>query len=120
MIATEFDCVSEDNSCNKIPVRLLKEENYDLWFLKDDHFKKPKIRVGMKLYTDDCNFGKSVKGRAFTSLWNGVLGKYLKEFFYMAEMAGMSFSHVFAHDNMQFIWSGFSQKISNFINETIQ
>jgi len=52
-------------------------------------------------------------------MWNSVLGKYLKEFFYMAEMAGMNFSHVFAHDNMQFIWSGFHQKISNFVNETI-
>lgn len=37
----------------------------------------------------------------------------------MAEMAGMSFSHVFAHDNMQFTWSGYHQKIANFVRETI-
>lgn len=73
----------------------------------------------MKLYTDDCGFGKTIEGRVFTSIWNGVLGKYLKEFFYMAEMAGMVFSHSFAHDNMQFIWSGYHQKIGNFIKETI-
>mmetsp|Transcript_26085 Transcript_26085/g.35601 ORF Transcript_26085/g.35601 Transcript_26085/m.35601 type:complete len:178 (+) Transcript_26085:163-696(+) len=60
MIADNFDIAANDNSCSKVPVRLAEGENYEGWFLKDDEFRKPKIRVGMKLYTEDSGFGKTL------------------------------------------------------------
>jgi len=43
----------------------------------------------MKYYTADAGLGYSLKGRVFAEVWDAVVQEKLKEFTYMAEMAGL-------------------------------
>ena len=64
----------EGAETNKKPV-LLKQwaDDTDLWYLKDDKFERPKGMVSLKIYTGDCEFGRTPAGRVFAELWNSVL-----------------------------------------------
>ena len=57
-IATNFDILPEDETLSARP-RLVQRWNdiADLWYKKDDKFKKPKAIVSCKIYTNDLMFG---------------------------------------------------------------
>jgi secreted Zn-dependent insulinase-like peptidase len=71
----------------------------DLWYLKDDKYERPKGIVSLKIYTGDCDFGRTSQGRVFAEVWNQVLQEYLREFYYMASMASLQVSMTLPHDN---------------------
>jgi hypothetical protein len=52
--------------------------------MKDDKFERPKGMVSLKIYTGDCEFGRTPAGRVFAELWNSILQEHLREFYYMA------------------------------------
>lgn len=52
--------------------------------MKDDKFLRPKGLVSLKIYTGDCEFGRTPYGRVFAEMWNAVLQESLREFYYMA------------------------------------
>lgn len=45
-------------------------DDTDLWFMKDDKFLRPKGIVSLKIYTGDCEFGMTPRGRVFVEVWN--------------------------------------------------
>ena len=52
--------------------------------MKDEKYLRPKGLVSLKIYTGDCEFGRTPKGRVFVELWNSMLQEYMREFYYMA------------------------------------
>ena len=53
----------------------------------------------MKLYTNDCMFGRTPQARVFIEVWNGIVNEYLREFYYMGQMASLHASTSIYHDN---------------------
>lgn len=54
----------------------------------------------MKLYTNDCMFGRTPQARVFIELWNSMIKEYLREFYYTASMAEMDANMCAYHDNL--------------------
>jgi len=50
----------EDDEVSKKPV-LIKQwaDDTDLWYMKDDKYLRPKGIVSLKIYTGDCEFGRT-------------------------------------------------------------
>lgn len=54
LIATNFDVLPEDASLSERPQLVQQWDGIaDLWYKKDDKFKKPKGIVACKIYTND-------------------------------------------------------------------
>ena len=121
LIATNFDILPEDLSLSARP-QLVKQWDgkADLWFKKDDKFKKPKGIVSCKIYTDDCQFGTSPLASVFAEVWKRMLLESLREFNYMADCAKLSFNVSLPRDNIDLQWSGFNDSLVNFVSETLQ
>lgn len=121
MIASDFTVLAEDASLSAQPQLIHQWEDVaDLWYKKDDHFKKPKGIIGCKIYTGDIQFGKSPLTTVFTEVWKRVLQESLREFSYMAECAKLSFKISLPRDNIDLQWSGFNDSLINFVSETLQ
>jgi insulysin len=101
---------------------LLKQwaDDTDLWYLKDDKFQRPKGVVSLKIYTGDNEFGRTALGRVFAEVWNQVLQEHLREFYYMAQMASLHASMSLPHDNYNLQWTGFSDSLPRFVEETLK
>jgi insulysin len=95
-------------------------DDTDLWFMKDDKYQRPKGLVSLKIYTGDCEFGQTARGRVFVEMWNSILNEYLREFYYMAQMASLNASVSLPHDNVNIQWSGFSDSLPTFVEETLK
>lgn len=95
-------------------------DDTDLWYLKDDKYLRPKGMVSLKIYTGDCEFGRTPQGRVFVELWNAMLQEHLREFYYMAQMASLHASMSLPHDNYNIQWSGFSDSLPTFVEETLK
>ena len=120
-IATNFDVLPEDASLSARPMLVKQWEDLaDLWYKKDDKFKKPKGTVACKIYTDDLMFGQSPQTVVFAELWKRSLTEVLREFSYLAEQAKLDFSFTLYIDNIDLRWSGFNDKLVNFVTETLQ
>jgi secreted Zn-dependent insulinase-like peptidase len=91
LIPTNFDILNENPEYSETPKLLVSNKNYDLWYKKDDQFKRPKSFVSMKMYTPDCLLGVSPNSRVFINLWTLMMNEYLREFNYMANCANMNF-----------------------------
>ena len=91
----------------------------DCWYKKDDKFKKPKGKIGCKIYTNDLHFGMSSKTEVFAEVWKRALCEYLREFNYMAKCAKLSFDLSIEYDCIEMQWSGFNDSLVNFVNETM-
>lgn len=102
------------------PVHAKQWDNTDLWFKKDDRFCKPKGNVAVKIYTHDHSFGTTVKSRVFAEMWKGCLEEYMREFKYMADCAELSLAVTLLHDNVQFHWSGYSDTLPVYVQETFK
>lgn len=87
MIPTNFEIMAENPQYSTKPQLLKSWPETDLWYKKDDKFKRPKAIIEMKLYTHDNNFGKTSSGRLFANIWSNIVDDYLREFLYMAECA---------------------------------
>lgn len=40
-----------------------------MWYMKEEKFKYPKGVVSLKVYTGDCELGRSAAGRVFVEVW---------------------------------------------------
>jgi secreted Zn-dependent insulinase-like peptidase len=88
--------------------------------MKDDKYLRPKGMVSLKIYTGDCEFGQTAKGRVFVEIWNSILNESLREFYYMAQMASLHAAVSLPHDNVNIQWSGFSDSLPTFVEETLK
>lgn len=121
LIATNFDLLPADESLSVRPQLVQQWDGLgDLWYKKDDFFKKPKGIVACKIYTGDLEHGKSAETAVFSAVWNRVLQETLREFTYMADCAKLSFEISILRDNIELKWSGFNDSLVNFVGETLQ
>jgi len=120
LLPKNLDVLPESDDAKK-PV-LLKQwaDDTDLWYMKDNKFLRPKGMVSLKIYSGDCEFGRTPQGRVFAELWNSILQEYLREFYYMAQMASLNASMTLPHDNYNIQWSGFSDSLPVFVEETLK
>lgn len=120
LLPKNFEILPEDHSLSQ-RVKLLKTwEDTELWYKKDDKFKRPKGIVNVKIYTNDCLFSQTAYGRMFSEVWKEVLEEYLREFLYMAACADLNFEIAVAPDNIAITWSGFNDSLSIFALETVK
>jgi len=73
----------------------------------------------MKLYTNDCMFGRTAQARVFVDVWNAMLKEYLREFNYTASMAELETNIAVYHDNLNFEWRGYNDSLPVFVVETL-
>lgn len=92
----------------------------DLWYMKDDKFKRPKAIINLKLYSNDCMFGRTAQSRVFVEVWKNVVKEYLREFYYMASMAELEACMVIYHDNFNIEWRGYDDSLPTFVEETLK
>lgn len=91
LIPKNFSLKREDPENSKSPQLVKQWADTELWFHKDDKFKRPKCKISAKLYTNDCNMGASPSSRVFVHVWTKVLKEYMREFNYMANCANLTF-----------------------------
>jgi secreted Zn-dependent insulinase-like peptidase len=65
LLPKNFDILPEDLEKSTKPVRIVETDLIDLWYKKDDTFKLPKAYIAAKIYTGDCGFGSTARGRVF-------------------------------------------------------
>jgi secreted Zn-dependent insulinase-like peptidase len=100
LLPKKFDILPEDKAVSQKPILVKTWDNAHLWYSKDDKFKMPKAVVSMKVYTNDCDFGKTLQGRLQALIWQKVVNEYMREFLYNAECASLNFSVNLMHDNI--------------------
>jgi len=121
LIATNFEILAEDQSLSTRPQLVQQWDGVaDLWYKKDDKFKKPKGIVACKIYTGDLGFGTSAKAKVFSDVWKNVLEECLREFVYMADCAKLEFKVSLLRDNIDLQWTGFNDSLVNFVGETVK
>ena len=65
-------------------------------------------------------FGRTASARVFVDMWNAILNEYLREFYYMGEMASLKAKQTIYHDNVNIEWSGYNDTLPLFVEETIK
>lgn len=53
LLPKNFDILADDESLSGAPVLLKAFDNSEVWYRKDDKFKRPKGIVSLKVYTND-------------------------------------------------------------------
>lgn len=119
LIPKNFDVHPEQPEQSKRPVFAAQWDNADLWYKKDDKFKKPKGKVAVKIYTNDIHFGTTATSRVFAEMWKACFNEYIREFKYIADCAELTSSITLAVDNLQFEWSGYTDTLSIYVQETL-
>ena len=119
MIPKNFDIYPENPEFSKQPILIKQWDDTDLWYKKDDEFKMPKAMISMKIFTTDCEFGTTLKGRVFSNIWNSIAGECMREFHSACECANVQFSNFFTLDNIEFECSGYNDSMPNLISESI-
>lgn len=120
LLPTNFD-VLPNNEAHSQTVKLLQTwEDTEVWFKKDDEFKRPKGIVNLKMYSNDNSTSQTPEGRLFLEVWNECLQEYRREFCYMADLANLEFDHSCSAGNVNFKWKGYNTSLPNFIEETIK
>lgn len=120
LIPKNFDILPKAPEMSQKPTLLTSNDNYDLWYLKDDKFERPKAYVSLKIYTGDCLLGKDPKARTFVNLWSEIQSDYMREFNYMANCANLSFEVSPLYDVVNFRWHGFNHSMPTYINQTLE
>ena len=121
LIATNFDILPEDPSLSARPQLVTQIDGVsDVWYRKDDKFKKPKAIVSCKIYTSDLGYGTSESAEVFAEVWKRCLQETLREFAYLAECAKLKFDIARVSDNIQVQWQGYNSSLINFVSEIMQ
>lgn len=120
LIPKNFSVLPSNSEYSSVPKLLKQWEDTDLWYKKDDKWKKPKAIVTLKIYITDERYGLDKQARLFTNVWLHVQGEYLREFAYTAGQASLSFSITGLHDNLNFSWSGFNDTMPVYIKESLE
>jgi secreted Zn-dependent insulinase-like peptidase len=92
LLPKNFDILPADAEKSQKPVRIVETDLVDLWYKKDDTFKLPKAYIAAKIYTGDCGFGATARGRVFADCWEKVVTEYVREYAYMGDCAQLRFN----------------------------
>lgn len=122
LLPKNLDIVGEDDSTVPKLVHEWKGDT-EVWFLKDNKFKRPKAIVKVKIYPKAGllqELGLSVNGRVITELWVAVVKEHLREFNYMAEMASLELDFTVNHDGITLEFSGFNDSLATFVDQALE
>lgn len=92
LIPRQFELKQRDPVHAAKPLLVHQSENTELWYQKDDKFDRPKCKISVKVYTNDCGLGSHPQSRVFAHLWTQVFNEYTREFNYMASCASLKLS----------------------------
>ena len=92
LVPTNFDILPSDSALSTSMKLLQVWEDSELWYKKDDNFKRPKAIINLTLYTRDLDLQQQGRGRLFAELWDECFTEFRREFSYMAGLVKMSFS----------------------------
>lgn len=120
LLPTSFDILPVNPNLSEQPVLLETSDDHEVWFMKDDKFKRPKGIVNLKFYTNDCETHKTPEGRVFFECWDICLQEFRREFCYMADLANLDFDHQKAPGSINFRWSGYNTSLPNFVKECLK
>lgn len=120
LIPTNFDILPKQAEYSAKPTLLKKWRGVDLWYKKDDKFERPKCKISMKIYTNDCSFGQTPESRMFAHLWTAILNEHMREFNYMANCANLHLQVTPKFNNISFEWSGFNDTMKKYIGESMK
>lgn len=76
--------------------------------------------MGCKLYTSDLGYGTCPKASVFAEVWHKCFSDFSREFCYLADCADLSFTFNLCIDNIELEWSGFSDRLSYYVVETLK
>lgn len=120
LLPTNFDILEPDVNLSSRPVLLQAWDDCELWYKKDDTFKRPKGIISLKLYTNDNQFSRTPAGRLFLEVWRECFNEFTREFSYTADCAGLAFNCNNYADNVGFEWSGYHSSLSTYVQQTIE
>lgn len=119
LIPTQFDLLPPNESLSAKPTLLQAwDHKAELWYKKDDQFKRPKAYISLRLFSGDCRLGRNLTGKVFADIWLATFMEYIREFNYQADMAALSFNMVLGVDHLAAEWSGYSETIPKYVRET--
>ena len=72
LIAKNFDILPTNEEFANEPIKIVSNSKIELWFQKDDKFKKPIGNFKAKLFTTDCNFGRNAESKMFLVFWEAL------------------------------------------------
>jgi insulysin len=119
LIPKNVDIKPDVKEYSEMPKKLCYWLDSDVWYKQDAKFDRPKSIVSLKVYTPDCNLGKTIEAKVFSEVWTEVMVEYLQEFLYMGTTANLTFMAKPFADNITFTWNGFDDSIPTFVSETL-
>ena len=105
---------------SKYPEKILDHKNYEVWYLQDTIFNKPKAYLVAQFITpeDLCDFSET-NLRIMSTILDKIIQVELGEFLYMAETAYVNLSLLFGATKSNIIFSGFSDSLKKGMKEVI-
>ena len=119
LIPTNFEILPRNEEYSQKPCLLKQWENTDLWYMKDDTFTKPITVISFKLYSNDCGYGNDMKTDLFIKVWKHVVTYYLRELMFMGTKANIQVEIQTNQNNLNFLFSGFSECMPDYVNQFI-
>ena len=119
-IPKNFDILPPPEKISKYPEKILDHKNYEVWYLQDTIFNKPKAYLVAQFITpeDLCDFSET-KLRIMSTILDKIIQVELGEFLYMAETAYVNLSLLFGATKSNIIFSGFSDSLKKGMKEVI-
>jgi insulysin len=95
-----------------IPIRLVNNDNFVLWFLQDQYFRSPKAALNFRFKLPALN--NSADAAAKTELFSALVVDKLNEHLYPAKLAGLNFSMTPYSSGFDIVVTGYTDK-QNFL-----
>lgn len=109
---------SQDNSKSKnIPILLMNNEKFQLWFLQDQYFHSPKAELNFRLRLPLLN--GSLENAARTQLFVALVLDQLNENVYPAGFAGLTFSVTANPQGFDINVAGYTDKQSLLVHKIV-
>ena len=100
-----------NTSQSKYPEKLYESDSSVLWFKQDDTFNKPKGGIFLKIYSNDCGFGKLEEAYLLSKIWLRLYKDSIRETLYLMSMAGVSISIDIASSGIDIDIAGFDDTL---------
>ena len=122
LLPKKLEQLPEDPENAGAPQKIKEYNETEVWYKKDDKFKRPKAIISIKIYPQQGvleGLGMTVRGKMQAELWIAAIKEYLREFNYMASMASLELEFTVNHDAIQLEFSGFDDSLPEFLTQAL-
>lgn len=95
----------------KTPKLVKEESGTSLWYLQDHKFGVPKAYGNCRIWTSDNGFPVLDESQIFVNLFLRIFFEEIREFMYMAELAGMNCGLNMLANRINLSFSGFNESL---------